>query len=154
MRFVISTVSVKLDQIGWLTEEAHFLHDDFLLWRVFDYSEKNSCWQVEKWWLFLWHYLGFGIAVKGRREGKLGSWHSVEGESREVGVIAYLACAMLLILLLCSSPTWWEIPRLGCGMFVHPAATNVNMKMRTSWSEVEPTTWRTVWGCMTLRKSV
>jgi len=25
MRFVISTVSVKWDQMGWLTEEAHFL---------------------------------------------------------------------------------------------------------------------------------
>lgn len=152
MRFLISTVSVKLDQIRWLTEEAHFLHDDFLLGWVFDYSEKNWCWQVVKRWLFLWYYLGFGIAVEGRREGKLGSWRSVEGESRGVGVIAYLACAMLLILLLCRSPTWWGIPRLGCGMFV-ASATNFNMKMRTSWGEVEPTSWHTMRGCMTLSKS-
>ena len=50
------------------------------------YSEERLCWWVEKWWLFLWYYIGFCTAVEGRKSG---SWNC-----REVDVIVYLACAM------------------------------------------------------------
>lgn len=54
------------------------------------YSEERLCWWVEKWWLFLWYYIGFCTAVEGRGREEVGKLELQRGRCDCVPSMCYV----------------------------------------------------------------